>query len=342
MDFNPKYTITPKLLINIKEITRLTTLLNNKRFSTPIKMRLEKNAISLSVHSSTSIEGNPLPLTEVNIILKNKPENLRNIEKEVINYYDALIYLQSIIGKSARINKKLVLDIHKKVMSGLLKSENFENYRRAPVVVNNPSNGEVVYLPPDAEDVTDLMNALIEYVNKNIEEIDPIIIAGLFHKQFVVIHPFVDGNGRTVRLLTKFLLANMGLDTFNLFSFENYYNKNVSKYFQYVGVFGNYYEIKESADFTKWLEYFTDGIIDELIRVSEELEKFGTDPGTSLKDHDRKVLKHIEEYGYITESGYSKLTDRAKATRALDFERLRKLGLIKRKGKGRATYYNFD
>ena len=341
MDFNPKFTITPKLLSNIKEITKLTTLLNNKRFSTPVKMRLEKNAVSLSVHSSTSIEGNPLPLTEVKIILKNKPENLRNSEKEVINYNDALIYLQNNIGKSTKLNKKLVLNIHKKVMKGLLKSESFENYRRAPVVVNNPSNGEVTYLPPDAKDVPDLMNALIEYVNKNKEDIDPIIIAGLFHKQFVVIHPFVDGNGRTVRLLTKFLLANMGLDTFNLFSFENYYNENVTKYFQNVGVSGNYYEIKDNIDFTNWLEYFTDGIIDELVRVSIELEKFGTDPGNSLKDHDCKVLKHIEEYGYITDSSYSKLTDRAKATRALDFERLRKLGLIKRKGKGRATYYTF-
>ena len=79
-----------------------------------------------------------------------------------------------------------------------------------------------------------------------------------------------------------------------------------------------------------------------MIRVSNELEKFGIDPGTSLKDFDRKVLKHIEEYGYITDSGYSKLTDRAKATRALDFDKLIKLGLIKRRGKGRATYYNFE
>ena len=342
MDFNPKFTITLRLLNNIKEITRLTTLLNNKRFSTPFKMQLEKNAMSLSVHSSTSIEGNPLPLTEVKLILKNKPENLRDSEKEVINYNDALIYLRENIGNLTGLNKKLVLNVYSKVMKDLLQSEDLKNYRKASVVVNNPRSGEAVYLPPDAKDVEDLMQSLVGYVNKNKEKIDPIIIAGLFHKQFVVIHPFIDGNGRTVRLLTKFLLADMGLDTFNLFSFENYYNKNVTKYFNNVGVLGNYYDIKDNLDFTSWLEYFTDGIIDELVRVSKELEKFSTDPGTSLKDHDRKVLKHIEEYGYITDSGYSKLTDRAKATRALDFEKLRKLGLIKRKGKGRATYYTFD
>ncbi|MBW6441480.1 Fic family protein [Patescibacteria group bacterium] len=342
MEFDPKYTITPKLLFNIKDITRITTELNNRRFPETIKMNLEKTAVSMSVYSSTSIEGNILPLTEVKKILKNKPEHARDSEKEIINYNDALIYLRKIMGKSKTFNKKLVLDVHKKVMKGLLQNGNFGDYRNAPVVVNNPRNGEIIYLPPDAKDVNDLMKALIDYVNKNKEEIDPIIIAGLFHKQFVIIHPFVDGNGRTVRLLTKLLLANMGLDTFNLFSFENYYNKNVTKYFQNVGVQGNYYEIEKNVDFTKWLEYFTDGIIDELIRVSKELEKFGTDPGTSLRDHDRKVLKHIEEYGYITDSEYSKLTDRAKSTRALDFYKLRKLGLIKRKGKGRATYYTYE
>lgn len=65
----------------------------------------------------------------------------------------------------------------------------------------------------------------------------------------------------------------MSLNTFYLFSFENYYNQNVSRYFQEVGVLGNYYEIEDKIDFTSWLEYFTDGIIDELLRVIKELEK---------------------------------------------------------------------
>lgn len=342
MEFLPKYTITSKLLNNIKEITKIITELNNKRFPETIKTELEKRAVSLSVHSSTSIEGNPLPLTEVKKILKNKPENIRDSEKEVLNYNEALVYLQNNLKKNLSLDNKLVLDINKKVLKDLFSNNKSGSYRNVPVVVNDPRSGEVMYLPPDDKDIKDLMDSLLSFVNKNKKIIDPVILAGLFHKQFVIIHPFVDGNGRTVRLLTKLLLAHMGLDTFKLFSFENYYNKNVSAYFQNVGLFGNYYEIEGSVDFTKWLEYFTGGIIDELVRVSKELEKFGTDPGTSLRDQDRKILKHIEEYGYITDSGYSKLTDRAKATRALDFEKLRKLGLIKRKGKGKATYYTSE
>lgn len=88
----------------------------------------------------------------------------------------------------------------------------------------------------------------------------------------VLIHPFMDGNGRTARLTTKVLLSDLGLDTFNLFSFENYYNQDVVQYFATVGEYGEYYELAPQMGFTNWLEYFTDGIIHELLRVQKLLE----------------------------------------------------------------------
>ena len=155
----------------------------------------------------------------------------------------------------------------------------------------------------------------------------------------VIIHPFMDGNGRTTRLVTKVLLAAMGLNTFNLFSFENYYNQNVTKYFHTVGEFGNYYELVEKIDFTNWLEYFTEGIIDELLRVEKLLPYAAVSPETQLQQYHIKILEYIRKKGFIADQEYAKLTDRAKATRALDFQKLIELGLIERKGKGRATYY---
>ena len=166
-----------------------------------------------------------------------------------------------------------------------------------------------------------------------------LILAALFYKQFVIIHPFTDGNGRTARLATKVLLAQMGLNTFNLFSFENYYNSNVSKYFREVGVTGNYYDTKDNIIFTQWLEYFTDGIIDELLRVEKDWAMEERSPATTLKDYHKIILGHIEANGYITDREYSKLTNRAKPTRRIDFNDLISLGLIVRLGKGKATYY---
>src|SRR5258708_31665791 len=127
------------------------------------------------------------------------------------------------------------------------------------------------------------MEDLVTFTNVNREKIDSLILAGIFHKQMVIIHPFMDGNGRTTRLITKVLLAAMGLNTFNLFSFENYYNQNVTKYFKTVGEFGNYYDLIGKIDFSNWLEYFTEGIIDELLRVEKLLPSIAVNPQAQLK-----------------------------------------------------------
>ena len=211
--------------------------------------------------------------------------------------------------------------------------------RQKPVLINDPRTGKTVFLPPDVKDVQPIMEELICFVDTNFDTIDPLILAGIFHKQMVIIHPFIDGNGRTTRLATKVLLAAMGLNTFNLFSFENYYNKNVTKYFQTVGEYGDYYELKEVIDFTSWLEYFTEGIIDELLRVQKILPEAAHTPQTELYPHHHVLLKHIQDNGYISDRDYAKLTDRAKATRRLDFQKLLDLSIIERKEKGKATYY---
>src|SRR3990167_415567 len=88
--FNPKYTITDNLLANIKRISSLVSELNDDRFPNVVLLELERTAREVSTYASTSIEGNPLPLTEVKKILKNKPTHIRNSEKEVLNYNQAL------------------------------------------------------------------------------------------------------------------------------------------------------------------------------------------------------------------------------------------------------------
>ncbi len=338
--FKPKYTISPKLLENIKHIAVLRSELNHKSFPKPVLLELEKNANASSSHSSTSIEGNPLPLTEVKRILKNNPSSIRDTEQEVLNYNNALEHLKKLPkSKNELLNLNLVLEIQKIVMNKLLTKNCLGKIRKEPVFVNNPKTGQTIYWPPDHDDVTCLMKELIDYINENKSKTDFLILSGIFHKQFVIIHPFIDGNGRTTRLMTKHLLANLGLNTFNLFSFENYYNRNVTKYFQKVGEVGNYYDIKNTLDFTEWLEYFTDGIIDELLRVGGELNKLSINPDTQLETYHKKLLKYIEEHGYINDKLYSEITDRAKATRSLDFRKLIDIGLIEKFGKARATYY---
>lgn len=339
MAFTPSYRITHHLLENIKRIYTIITELNNKKFTHIVLMKFLKSARELSTHASTSIEGNPLPLTEVKRVLKNKPENVRDSEREVLNYNKALENLNKKLESGLELTLDLILAIQKQVIEGLLQTLDAGHFRQKPVVIQNPQTSRIVYIPPDSKDVKSLIEELIEFVSINKTNIDPLILAGIFHKQLVIIHPFMDGNGRSTRLATKVLLAKMGLNTFNLFSFENYYNKNITKYFQKVGEYGDYYEIVEKVDFTDWLEYFTDGIIDELLRVQNLLLETVISPNTHLLEHHKIILKFIEENGSIADRDYAKLTKRSKPSRNLDFRKLIELGFIQQQAKGKATFY---
>jgi Fic family protein len=333
--FNPTFSITPRLLQDIKSITLLVHELNKRVVPEVVLVEQLAEARSLSTYASTSIEGNPLPLTDVKRLLKSSPEELRRSEREVVNYNRILTWLSE--EKERTFTAELLLRIHTGVMDGLLPPHQTGHFRREPVIIHEPRAGEIIFLPPDHQDVPALVDELIAFVREN-QNLDPLPLAGLFHKQFVIIHPFMDGNGRTTRLVTNHLLNGLGLRLASLFSFENYYSLNVSRYFRQVGAFGNYYDLADTLDFTPWLEYFTEGILDELQRVEKSLARTRT-PETSLKAYHLAILDHIDAHGFITDRDYARLTERAKATRTLDFNHLINLDLIARQGSGRNTHY---
>ena len=335
--FQPRYTISPQLLDTIKRVAVLVHELNKQQVSQLVYAELLSNAKVTSTHASTSIEGNPLPITEVRRILKQQPAHIRQSEREILNYNNVLTELSE--KPMQPLTTTLLLQIQSGVVRGLLPEHQCGQWRQEPVVIYEPRTGGIVYLPPDHQDVPRLMEELIAFVERERTSLDPLLLAGLFHKQFVIIHPFMDGNGRTARLATNVLLAGLGVNLYRLLSFENYYNQNVARYFQRVGLFGDYYALATQVDFTDWLEYFAEGILDELRRLEGQLTQQQLTPATRLDPHHQLILDYIDQHGLITDRDYAQLTPRAKATRALDFKRLLLLGLIQRKGSGRSIYY---
>ncbi|MBA7568687.1 hypothetical protein ES708_10421 [subsurface metagenome] len=134
--FKPLYTITNKLLANIKKISSIIIELNNRRFQKVVLYELEKKAREISTYASASIEGNPLPLTDVKQIIKNKPENLRDSEQEIINYNAVLEELNINLQKqSINFNIDLVLSVHKKIVNKLLPKYQLGKLRKEPMYV---------------------------------------------------------------------------------------------------------------------------------------------------------------------------------------------------------------
>ena len=336
--WSPKYTIRNKLLRTIREIGETQGAIKSARLTEPALAKLALQARTLSSYASTSIEGNPLPLTDVKRLIKQAPAQIRDTEREVLNYNRALEWVnEQVISGSFEISTKTFETIQGMVVEGLMDNPfDIGKLRQKPVVIRDPRQADqVMFMPPDHGDVPELSDALMSFVRENLAVLDPILLAGIFHRQAVIIHPFMDGNGRSTRLMTTAILGQAGLDIFPIFSFEAYYNRNVTRYFQMVGESGDYYDLKHKIDFTNWLEYFAEGILDELKRIQKSLP----DRPLRLEPHHQIMLRHIEEHGSITQREYGTISNRSLAARKRDFARLIELDLIKSEGGGRSRYY---
>lgn len=341
MSWKPEYTITNTLLTTIRQIGETIGEIRSFNLTGKALAELEISARELSSFASTSIEGNPLALTDVKRLLKTQKEHIRDTEREVLNYNQALKELQvEVQKKQFTLTIKTIEKVQKQVINGLMDNpEHCGKLRQEGVIIRNPRKlDEIVFLPPDAKDVRPLLVRLVKFINDSIHRVDPIILAGIFHRQHVIIHPFMDGNGRSTRLLTTALLGSAGLELFGIFSFENYYNQNITRYFKAVGLTGDYYDLQNTIDFTAWLEYFADGILDELQRVRKTLPD-SIAPKPRTEPHHQVILHYIAEHGSITQREYAEISGRSLASRKLDFEKLVNLGIIEPQGAGRGTYY---
>ena len=125
-----------------------------------------------------------------------------------------------------------------------------------------------------------MMASLVKWVNEEIEyeEIPAPVVAGLLHYQFATIHPYYDGNGRTARLLTTYVLHKTGYGMQGIYSLEEYYAKNLSGYYRSLdtGPSHNYYFGREEADVTPFLDYFLKGMAESFRKVrarADQLQK---------------------------------------------------------------------
>ena len=334
----PNYTIRPRLLRIIREIGEALGSIRAGQLNEPKRQWLTLEARALSSYASTSIEGNPLPLTDVKRLLKNAPGQIVDTEREVLNYNRALQWLHSEVREGRfTLSADYFARIQGMIVDGLLDNPfDVGHLRQKPVVIRDPrAHDEIVFIPPDHRDVPRLLGDLMDFVRANLRELDPVLLAGLFHKQAVIIHPFMDGNGRSTRLMTSAILGMAGLDILPIFSFETYYNRNVTRYFQMVGEQGDFYDQQSGYDLSNWLEYFAEGILDELKRVQKSL----SDRPIRLAPHEHLILDYLAQHGSITQREYGAVSRRSLAARKKDFARLIERGLIRSEGGGRSTCY---
>ena len=140
-------------------------------------------------------------------------------------------------------------------------------YRRVQNYVINAATGETIYTPPPTEDVPILMRELVAWLNRP-SDIHPVIVSGLAQFQLVHIHPFLDGNGRTSRLLSTLCLYRAGYDFKRLFTLSEYYDRDRTAFYRALQAVR-----RAHMDMTGWIEYFTKGLATQLAEVKQRGER---------------------------------------------------------------------
>ena len=147
---------------------------------------------------------------------------------EVLNYFNTLENLD----KCKKLNEETILEIHKSISKGTLKNPEMEGkFRDSAVIIANVKTGALNFVPPSPIKVPYQIRELVDWVNIE-EDLNPIILAGVFHYEFVRIHPFVDGNGRTARALATLILLLNDFDIKGYFSLDEYYNQDRESYYK--------------------------------------------------------------------------------------------------------------
>lgn len=190
------------------EVDQLKRELDNKRPIPKETLRSLEDSINLEwTYNSNGIEGNTLTLRETQVVLEGITVGGKSIKEhlEAINHEKAILYLNDLVKEDNPITEWNIKGIHQLVLKDI-DNENAGRYRRENVTIKGAT-----HTPPDYLKVPELMEKLVlNYENWN--DFHPIIQAALLHGELVKIHPFVDGNGRTARLLMNLNLMNYGFN----------------------------------------------------------------------------------------------------------------------------------
>ena len=311
LNFSPNYQITTKIANALIKIEKIKERIKGLPITLSVLASLRESAKLYSTHYSTLIEGNRLSQKDVQDVIKDNKHfaGRERDENEVKGYYAAIAEVEKIAAKNMQLTENQIQKIHALVSSNGSTKVKPTPYRDGQNIIKDSLTGRIVYMPPEAKDVPTLIKALIDWVNRNKDEIPCPIIAAVAHYQFATIHPYYDGNGRTARLLTTLILHLGGYDLKGLYSLEEYYANNLSVYYDAIsiGPSHNYYMGRVEADITKWVEYFITGMAEAFEKVEKHFlkasEDFESDQSSLLKKLDpkqRKVLALFKQQDVIT------------------------------------------
>ena len=263
-DFSPRFKITNAITRDLTAIERARGFLDAATLSDDWIRRMSQRALLLEAHHTTHIEGTQLTIEQSQRVWDGGTVNEANADdvQELLNYRDAFQFVSQYLESGGPITEAMIREIHKRLVQRVRGGEGLPGvYRTIQNYVANSQTGEVIYRPPPPGDVPDLMRQLVEWLQAD-TTIHPVLVSGIAQFQLVHVHPFVDGNGRTSRLLSTLCLYRAGYDFKRLFTLSEYYDRDRLAFYRAIQAVR-----EQQLDLTGWLEFFAAGLATQLSEV---------------------------------------------------------------------------
>lgn len=193
------------------EVDALKAELDRRRPLTQGELqRLRDEFLIEYTYNSNAIEGNTLTLQETALVLEGITIDKKPLKDhlEAVGHRDAFLYVEELVKNKVPFSERIIKEIHTLVLMD--RPEDRGVYRRIPVRIMS-----AYHVPPDPMLVPEQMERLVAEFEGN-KKLHPIERAALFHLKFEGIHPFVDGNGRTGRLILNLMLMQAGYPPINV------------------------------------------------------------------------------------------------------------------------------
>lgn len=233
--------------------------------------------------SSSQIEGTQASISDAIEALNIERRNdLPQDVDDILHYIEALNYgLER--AKDFPFSLRFIRELHEKLMTGARNTHNpFPGeFRRTQNWIGGTRPDNARFVPPPVREMNQALNDLEKFIHAD-DEYLPLIKAGLLHAQFETIHPFLDGNGRTGRMLVTMFLWHRRLLEMPVLYLSTYFQKHQETYYEKLNAYHS-----ENGNVEEWVEFFLDGVIDIANSSIETCRKI-----TELRERDmRKAQK---------------------------------------------------
>lgn len=231
--------------------------------------------------SSSQIEGTNATMVDAIEATSKTSDNLPEDVDDIIHYINSIN--NGIIRlKELPLSLRLIKEVHKTLMTGARATHNSDpgNFRKTQNWIGGTNLNNAAFVPPPVEEMKHSMGDLEKFIHYD-DHILPILKAGIIHGQFETIHPFLDGNGRTGRLLILLYLIDKKLLDYPVLFLSHYFKKHQQTYYDRLNGYHN-----ERVE--PWLDFFLDGVIEtseESIMTAKKI--------TKIREEDMKKMHSL-------------------------------------------------